>query len=1219
MKKIVFLIVVFILFTFFIKAQTFTLQSTNLTGVYNSSVAWGDYNNNGTLDILLTGYYPNEGIIPYAEIYTNNGNGSFNGMSFIPNSVYYHGMMNSSVAWSDFNNDGYLDILLTGTYSNIYPWVYPISTIYQNNTNGTFTETNSGIVQITNGSVAVGDYDNDGYLDILITGDSTTNSYSGVVLTPISRIYKNNKDGTFTQQTNINLPGVDHSSVAWGDYNNDGYLDILLTGINSSGYAISKIYKNNGDGTFTEQTNINLTGNISVTAAWGDYNNDGYLDILLSGGGYTKIYKNNGDGTFTEQTNINLVGLSNCSAAWGDYNNDGHLDILITGDSIHYNPNTTTPISYVYKNIGDSIFNQQTSVSLTGVDYGSVAWGDYNNDGHLDILLTGKNSSGNPVSQIYKNNDTTTNLAPSIPSNLQYNPSLNMLHWNRSTDDHTPSPAISYNVAMGDASNPNRIKSAQSNISTGFRSIVAMGNVQLDTFCIIKYNFSNSFDSIYYLRVQAIDNALKGSAFSTPFQITNSPLGSIVNNDTTIICGSAVQVNVSVSNGNATNLSYSWTPSIDLSDSTIQNPIASPSQTTLYKVVATAQNGLSFTDSIKIIVNHPVINSPSTGTICSGAAQNYTMTSTLSGTTYNWARAAVAGISNVTVINQTSSTITEALTNTTISPINVIYLITPAINGCTGNTFTYTVTVNPTPANAGTITGTATVCQGQSSVTYNVPTIANATSYIWTLPIGSTGSSDSNSIIINYTDSAVSGNIAVYGNNSCSNGTSSTLAITVKPIVANAGIISGTTTVCQGQSSVTYTVPAINNATSYIWTFSGGDVTDTSSTNHITIDYSTTAVSSNLTVKGLNSCGIGDSSVLSIIVNPLPTNAGTITGLAKVCQGQNSLTYSIPIIDNATSYIWTLPNGAIGSSDSNSIIINYDISYVSGIITVKGTNSCGNGISSSLSVIRHIPDTIPICYVEYDTLTQKNKIYWSSLSSNTTDSVFIYTELTLNTWSKIGSTLYSNQSFVDSTSDPMNQSYSYKISGIDTCDNESVKSSNHKTITLIKSYDQLSNTYGFSWSGYEGIAVPQYNVYGVDANSNATIIGTVPGNSLMYNYTNPNSIYVNYFVGFNITPCASKSTHTVRSNYVVSVTAGIAENGISLVKVYPNPTKDNLTIETNLNTQQKLVIINLIGQTVYTSNINKKAIINTSAFANGVYILKLSSDKETIVRKFVKE
>ena len=73
------------------------------------------------------------------------------------------------------------------------------------------------------------------------------------------------------------------------------------------------------------------------------------------------------------------------------------------------------------------------------------------------------------------------------------------------------------------------------------------------------------------------------------------------------------------------------------------------------------------------------------------------------------------------------------------------------------------------------------------------------------------------------------------------------------------------------------------------------------------------------------------------------------------------------------------------------------------------------------------------------------------------------------------------------------------------------------------------------------------------------------------------------------------------------------------LSIYPNPTKDNLTIETNINTEQKLDVLNLIGQTVYTIYINKKATINTSAFAKGVYILKLSSDKETVVRKFIKQ
>ena len=151
----------------------------------------------------------------------------------------------------------------------------------------------------------------------------------------ISKIYQNNGDNTFTEQTSIALTGVSDASIAWGDYDNDGDLDILLTGSTSTG-GISKIYRNNGDNTFTEQTSIALTGVYSGSAKWGDYDNDGDLDILLTGytgtGSTSKIYRNNGDNTFTEQTSIALTGVYWSSAVWGDYDNDGDLDILMTGD-----------------------------------------------------------------------------------------------------------------------------------------------------------------------------------------------------------------------------------------------------------------------------------------------------------------------------------------------------------------------------------------------------------------------------------------------------------------------------------------------------------------------------------------------------------------------------------------------------------------------------------------------------------------------------------------------------------------------------------------------------------------------------------------------------------------------------------------------------------------------------------------------------------------------
>ncbi len=238
------------------------------------------------------------------------------GLEFIP-------VEDSEIQWADYNNDTYLDVLVSG----VSDYEGTVTKLYKNNGDGTFTEqTQIELTGVRWGAVAWGDYNNDTHLDILLTGvPSESDSYS-----PISKIYKNNGDGTFTEQTQIVLPGVFKGSVEWGDFNNDTYPDILLMGRQSDDSPLTKIYRNNGDGTFTD-INADLTNSMHGSVSWGDYNNDGFIDILLIGA-YSgcKVYRNNGDETFTEQ--ITLIGsIDESSACWGDYDNDGFLDILITG------------------------------------------------------------------------------------------------------------------------------------------------------------------------------------------------------------------------------------------------------------------------------------------------------------------------------------------------------------------------------------------------------------------------------------------------------------------------------------------------------------------------------------------------------------------------------------------------------------------------------------------------------------------------------------------------------------------------------------------------------------------------------------------------------------------------------------------------------------------------------------------------------------------------
>ncbi|MEI6062122.1 MAG: T9SS type A sorting domain-containing protein, partial [Bacteroidota bacterium] len=269
-----------------------------------------------------------------------------------------------------------------------------------------------------------------------------------------------------------------------------------------------------------------------------------------------------------------------------------------------------------------------------------------------------------------------------------------------------------------------------------------------------------------------------------------------------------------------------------------------------------------------------------------------------------------------------------------------------------GGTSTLAITVNALPVTAGTIAGATSVCQGQNSVIYTVPAITNATSYAWTLPTGATGASTTNSIIVAYSTSASSGNISVAGLNSCGEGTSSSLAITVNPLPAAAGPIAGNTTVCRGQGSVIYTVPAITNASLYVWTLPAG-ASGASTTNSITVDYSSLASSGNITVKGNNSCGDGSVQILGVTVEIIDTSV-SVSGLTLYANA------------TAASYQWINCNGNTpipgATHQSYTVTANGNYAVIVTGNTCSDTSACYNistvGLSgkSSAAVVSFYPN-----------------------------------------------------------------------------------------------------------------------------------------------------------------------------------------------------------------------------------------------------------------------
>jgi len=284
---------------------------------------------------------------------------------------------------------GFAAIALLTTFSTGVAQPVPILTLVTNGDIVTDVLTN-------NYSCAWADYDNDGLPDQFRPG------YSGTT----NVLYHNNGDGTFTKVTQGNLvdfPGVSYG-CAWGDFDNDGFLDLFLA--NQSGNP-NFLFRNNGNGTFTRITPADSTafaGN-SVSCAWADYDNDGFLDLVVAPATdpaqNNYLLRNNHDGTFTRIARgpSGGSGWNSLGCAWADYDNDGRRDLLIANIN-HEN--------FLYHNDGGGTFSQVGSGSFpadSGAWYG-VSWGDYNNDGYLDLFLA--DSKPGTANALYRNNTNGT-------------------------------------------------------------------------------------------------------------------------------------------------------------------------------------------------------------------------------------------------------------------------------------------------------------------------------------------------------------------------------------------------------------------------------------------------------------------------------------------------------------------------------------------------------------------------------------------------------------------------------------------------------------------------------------------------------------------------------------------------------------------------------------------------------------------------------------------
>ncbi len=477
-----------LLLSSYLAASQFIMMGAVVMPISEGEMAFGDYDNDGDLDIITVGSHNNNGSPSrQARLYRNDGNWNFTLMPFV-----FGNYIKGSVAWGDFDNDGWLDLILTGKES---PTLTDPTRLFRNNQGQGFTEVPTSISDYTYARLVWADVDNDFNRDLVAIGVPTATGIYGDLC-----IYYNLGNGMFLYDGLGDLPNYIASPgyLRLDDFNRDGYLDLSISGSRVNGGIYNpgtEVWTRDAEGNYENLAGVGV--GLRGGLAWFDYDNDGDLDLVYCGesmnGDVTVLLLN--DMSTYVNTPHSFPNLSQGDVCAVDFDNDGDDDLFISG-AIGVNS-----LCHIYRNEGDGEF-VEINMGIQPVSYGYTYWVDLDNDGDVDLAYFGEDFSNHTM--FYRNDTVNVNLPPT-PPNLSYDPISGFTIWGAS-DSVTLTENLTYDLKIGTSPGGTDVYHPHADPNSGFRRVPGHG----------RPNFSKHFlpeGSIYYASAQAIDGAFMGSAW----------------------------------------------------------------------------------------------------------------------------------------------------------------------------------------------------------------------------------------------------------------------------------------------------------------------------------------------------------------------------------------------------------------------------------------------------------------------------------------------------------------------------------------------------------------------------------------------------------------------------------------------------------------------------------------------------------------------------------